>query len=56
MSSDAFDSSSTLYEIIVFTKICFAYILSYVGISALACNASAYQLISLYMSYRDLDE
>ena len=54
MSSDEFDSSSTLYECIVFSKICFAYILSYIGISELACSASAYQLIGLYMSYRDL--
>ena len=54
MSSDEFDSSSTLHECIVFSKICFAYILSYTGISVLACSASAYQLIDLYMSYRDL--
>ena len=54
MSSDEFDSSSTLYERIVFSKICFAYILSHIGISVLACSASAYQLIVLYMSYRDL--
>ena len=54
MSSDEFDSSSTLYECVVFSKICFAYILSYIGISELACSASVYQLIGLYMSYRDL--
>ena len=54
MSSDEFDSSSTLYECIVFSKIYFGYILSYIGISELACSANAYQLIGLYMSYRDL--
>ena len=54
MSSDEFDSSSTLYECIVFSKIYFGYILSYIGISELACSAGAYQLIGLYMSYRDL--
>ena len=51
---DEFDSSSTLYECIMFSKICFGYILSYIGISELACSTSAYQLIGLYMSYRDL--
>ena len=54
MSSDEFDSSSTLYECIVFSKIYFGYILSYIGISELACSASAYELIALYMTYRDL--
>ena len=54
MSSDEFDSSSTLYECIVFSKIYFGYILSYIGISEHASSASAYQLIGLYMSYRDL--
>ena len=29
MSSDEFDSSSTLYECIVFSKICFGYIVLY---------------------------
>ena len=48
MSNDEFDSSSTLYECIAFSKICFGYILSYIGISELACSASAYQLIDLY--------
>ena len=47
-----FDSSSTLHECKVFSKICFADILSYVGISELACNA--FQLNGLYMSYRDI--
>ena len=32
MSSDEFDSSSTLYECIVVLKICFGCILSYIGI------------------------
>ena len=54
MSSDWFDSSSTLYECIMFSKICFGYILSYIGISELACIANAYQLIGLYMSSRGL--
>ena len=48
MSSDEFDSSSTLYECTVFSKICFGYILSYIGISEISCSASAYQLIGLY--------
>ena len=39
MSSDEFDSSSTLYECIVFSKIYFGYILSYIGISERACSA-----------------
>ena len=51
---DEFDSSSTLYERIVFSKICFGYILSYIGISELSCTASTYQLVGLHMSYRDL--
>ena len=34
-----FDSSSTLYECIVFSKIYFGDILSYVEISELACHA-----------------
>ena len=54
MSSDEFDSSSTLHECKVLSKICFGYILSYIGISELDCSARAYQLIGLYMSYRDL--
>ena len=54
MSSDEFDSRSTLYECIVFSKICFAYTLPHIGISVLACSASAYQLTGLYMSYQDL--
>ena len=54
MTSDEFDSSSTLYECIVFPKICFGYILSYIGISELACSASMCQLIGLYMNYREL--
>ena len=51
MSSDEFDSSSTLYECILFLKIYFGYILTYIE---LVCTGSAYQLIVLYMSYRDL--
>ena len=47
MSSDEFDSSSTLYECAVFSKIRFDYILSYIGISEIPCSASAYQLIGL---------
>ena len=39
MSRDEFDSSSTLYERIMFSKIYFGDILSYIGISELACNA-----------------
>ena len=54
MSSDEFDISSTLYECIVFSKIHFGYILSYIRISKLACSASAYQFIGLSMSYRGL--
>ena len=54
MLSEEFDSSCALYECIVFSKIYFGYILSYIGINELACSASAYQLIRLYMSYRDL--
>ena len=50
MSSDEFDSSSTLYECIVLWK----FFLSYIGISELGCSTSAYELIGLYMSYRDL--
>ena len=52
MSRDEFDSSSTLYEWIVFSKIYFGKTLSYIGISELACSAC--QLISFYMSYRVL--
>ena len=54
MSTDEFDSSYTLYECIVFSKIYLDYKLSYIGISELACSASAYKLIGFYMSYRDL--
>ena len=54
MSSDEFDSSSTLNECIVITKICFGCILSYIEISELTCSASAYQLIGLYMSYTNV--
>ena len=50
MSRDAFDSSSTLYECIVLSKICFGKTLSYIGASELACIA--YQLIGLYVKYR----
>ena len=51
MSSDEFDSSSTLYECIVFSKIYFGYILSYIGISELACSASAYSwLVSIWVT------
>ena len=50
MSRDEFDSSSTLYEYKVFSKIYFGEILSYIGISELACSAC--QLICLYISYR----
>ena len=52
MSRDEFDSSSTLHEYIVFSKICFSDILSYIGISRLAWSAC--QLIGLYMSYMGL--
>ena len=48
-----FDSSSTLSECIVFSKIYLGYILSYIGIRDLASSTTAYQLIGLYMSYRD---
>ena len=41
MWSDEFESSSTLYECIMFSKICFGYILSAIGISEVACSASA---------------
>ena len=37
MSRDEFNSSSTLYEYIVFSKFYFGETLSYVGISELAC-------------------
>ena len=50
MSRDEFGSSSTLYECTVFSKIYFCDILSYIGISDLACSAC--QLIGLYISYR----
>ena len=51
--TDEFDSSSTLYECIVFLKIYFGDLLSYIRISELAFSAS--QLIGLYMSYRSLN-
>ena len=47
-----FESSPTLYECIVFSKIYFGDILSYIGISEL--TFSACQLIGLYLSYRGL--
>ena len=50
MSRDECGSSSTLYECTVFSKIYFCDILSYIGISDLACSAC--QLIGLYISYR----
>ena len=52
MSRDKFDSSSTLYECIVFSKIYFSEALSYIGISEFACNVCL--LIGLYVSYSNL--
>ena len=52
MLRDKFDSRFTLYEGIVFSKKFFGDILSYIGISELACSAC--QLIGLYMSCWDL--
>ena len=52
MSRDKFDSSSALSEWIVFSKIYFGDMLSYIGISELACSAS--ELIGLYMKYKGL--
>ena len=49
MSRDEFDSSSTLYECIVLSKIYFGEILSYIGICEL--TSSACQLIGFYMSF-----
>ena len=41
-----------LYECIVFSKVYFGDVLSYTGISELACVSC--QLIGLYMSYKGL--
>ena len=44
MSSDEFDSSSTLYECIAFSKICFGYILSSIGKLSLKMNNDGIKL------------
>ena len=54
MSTDELDSSSTLYQYKVFSKIYFGEILSYIEISELGYNAC--QLIGLYVSYRILSK
>ena len=49
LSRDEFDSISTLYKCIMFSKIYFGDTLSYIGISELACNAC--QQLGLYVRY-----
>ena len=52
MSRDEFDSSSTLYEYIVFLKMYFSKTLSYIEIGEFACSLC--QLIGVYVRHSSL--